>query len=198
MNHETLAALGGIFVACAFGIPVSEDVALFSAGLLVSAGNHEASVIFVVAWTAIAFGDISQFMIGRMFGPRVFEHSWTQRLISPERRAAMERKLRQWGPLACFGARFLPGARVPMYLVAGASGVRPLLFLGLDGVAAAVSTTFWLCAGYHIGGHARDAFGLFVSHRRAFTISAVLIVIGGLTILQLWRGRRHSRRLSES
>lgn len=190
MISSTVAPLAGLFVACAFGVPLPEDFALLSAGLLVSAGTVPAPVVFAVAWTAIAFGDSTQFFVGRTFGPRIFERDWMRRLVTPRRRAVVEARLRRWGPLACVGARFLPGARIPMYVVAGASGVRPGLFLALDGVAAAVSVSFWLFVGHRVGGHVRDAFGPLAGHGRAIAIGAALAAVGWFA----WRELRRVRK----
>lgn len=145
------APLAGVFVACALGVPIPEELALLSAGLLVSRAGVQAPAVFAVAWSAVALGDASQFLLGRVLGPRIFERPFMQRLVSAARRERVERRLRRWGALACLGARFLPGVRIPMYVTAGASGVSPIAFLVLDGVAAAISVSFWLFVGRRIG-----------------------------------------------
>ena len=145
-----MAWLVGLFFSCAFAMPIPEDVALFSAGLLVSKGTLPTPLVFLVAWSAIVIGDSTSFLIGQVFGVRVFEFKWARRIVTSEKREAIEGRLRRWGPYACFAARFIPGARIPMYVIAGVSGVRPFLFLGLNSLAAAVSVSFWLFVGHHL------------------------------------------------
>lgn len=89
-----------------------------------------------------------------------------------------EAQLQRWGPLACFGIRFLPGARIPGYLLAGASRVPPLGFLGLDGVAAAVSTSFWLFGTHQLAGPVRNLAIWIGENRGSATCLAVVALAG--------------------
>lgn len=131
-------------------MPIPEDVALFSAGLLVRKGALPTALVFSVAWSAIVIGDSTSFLTGRVFGVRVFEYKWVSRIITSGKREKVEDRLRRWGPYACIAARFIPGARTPMYVIAGVSGLRPFFFLGLNSLAAAVSVSFWLFVGHHL------------------------------------------------
>lgn len=182
-----LAPLVGLFVACALGVPVPEDVALFSAGLLVSDGGLPAHVVFPVAWSAVAVGDSLPFLLGWLVGPRVFERTFMQRLAPPERRERIERHLRRWGPLTCFGARFVPGARTAVFAAAGAAGVRPLAFLPLDAAAAAISVTAWLFVGGRIGRHLPAPL---VRSAPPVVLGAALAVAAALACRGLLRRRR--------
>lgn len=147
-----MAWLVGLFFSCAFAMPIPEDVALFSAALLVTKGTIPTPLVFLVAWSAIVIGDSTSFWTGRVFGARVFDYKWVRRIITSGKREEVEDRLRRWGPYACFAARFIPGARIPMYVIAGVSGLRPSLFLGLNSLAAAVSVSFWLFVGHHLIG----------------------------------------------
>jgi membrane protein DedA with SNARE-associated domain len=181
------ASLVGMFVACAFGVPVPEDVALFSAGLTVSQGVLQASVVFPVAWSAVVTGDSLAFALGRIMGTRVFEHWFMHRLVSYTPRERIERRVRRWGSLTCFGARFVPGGRIPMYAMAGASGVSLRVFLPLDAVAAAASVGFWQLVGRRMGAHLP---ALLVDYAQAMAICALVAGPAALA----YRALRHRPR----
>lgn len=85
-----------------------------------------------------------------------------------------------------------------MYVLAGASGVRPLPFLALDGIAAAISVSFWLFAGNRIGGHARGLVDFLANHGPLLALGGAALAVGGLTWRELRkRYPRSSRRSSD-
>jgi membrane protein DedA with SNARE-associated domain len=107
----------------AFATLLSEDLACVSAGLLVQRG--ELSLLTAVTGCAVGIfaGDCGLWALGR--GADRLASSWPR--IGRLRASALVRTMKQevvtnaaWSIL---GSRFLPGARVPLYVAAGALGL---------------------------------------------------------------------------
>lgn len=177
MTSTASFTFAGLFLALAFGVPVPEDVTMCSAGLLVAAGILPAPAVFLVSWSAIVFGDTVLFWVGRFWGNWVCSQKWFCAAVTAERRARIEARFQRWGPWACFGVRFVPGLRTTGYILAGASRVTPLGFLGLDCLAASVSVLFWLFGTRHMPASTRVISLWLTDPRWGVSIAASVIVV---------------------
>ncbi|MBH2005558.1 MAG: VTT domain-containing protein, partial [Sphingobacteriia bacterium] len=108
-----------LLTAAVFGIPVPEDVAMLTIAIQVKRGVLSFPIAFGVCWVVLVFADSLQFMLGKFFGKRILDFLKKRGLLKDERRATIERRLSRWGIFACFVARFIPGGRVPVFVLAG-------------------------------------------------------------------------------
>jgi membrane protein DedA with SNARE-associated domain len=126
----------GVALSLAVATLASEDLACIGAGLLAASG--EIGVMTGIAGCAagIVAGDVGLWAIGR-----VLPFLCSVRLQADGGRPAKAgRYIRENTGRAILASRFLPGARLPLYLAAGAAGVSGLRFAFWAMVAALVWT----------------------------------------------------------
>lgn len=136
----------GVFVAIVVAALVSEDLTSIAAGLLVSAGRLPLGPALAACFAGIFLGDTLLYLAGRGVGrPLVCRLPFRPDAVKLLR--ARER-LRANAGAVLFGSRFVPVARLPVYLAAGMlripSGIffsrvlpagliwTPLIVLGAD------------------------------------------------------------------
>jgi membrane protein DedA with SNARE-associated domain len=173
-----LATLLGI----ALGTFVSEDLTLLGTGVLVREGRVPASLALAACAGGIFIGDVGLWFVGRLGGPA----------LGRIRDARLVATLVQWldaSPgLAIVGSRFLPGARLPMYVAAGAWGRRPRAVLAWMAVAAIVWTPLVVLGVAAIG---RATAAALTSSPHAVALTR--LAIGGVAGALLLASRRTSR-----
>lgn len=143
------AAVFGILILCGFGLPVPEDITLVSGGVISGLGFANPHTMVVVGMAGVLIGDSTMFILGRVFGYRIQRIRIFRRILSPRRFSQIQRKFKQYGLSLLFVARFLPGLRSPIFLVAGMSRrISYLTFIMMDGIAALISVPVWIYLGY--------------------------------------------------
>jgi membrane protein DedA with SNARE-associated domain len=154
-EHDYLAVFL-VLLICGMGVPIPEDITLVAGGVISGLGYSNVHVMFAVGLAGVLLGDFIMFMIGRHFGERALRWRWIAFMLTPERLAQVQEKFDRYGIRLLFIARFLPGLRSPIFIVAGWSRrVSLTKFLLLDGFAALISVPFWVYLGYY-GADNRD------------------------------------------
>ena len=142
-------AVFGILILCGFGLPIPEDITLVSGGVISGLDLANPHTMCVVGLAGVLIGDSTMFLAGRIFGYRIQRIRTFRRILSPRRFSQIQRKFKQYGLSLLFVARFLPGLRSPIYLVAGMSRRIPYhTFILMDGFAALISVPVWIYLGY--------------------------------------------------
>jgi membrane protein DedA with SNARE-associated domain len=113
-----------------FGTFLSEDLACISAGLLIQRGNLSATPAICACALGIFVGDVGLWGIGRVFGGAALAWPRLARQLQRRRFADLRAWLDRHAAGAIVGSRFLPGTRLPLYVIAG--------FLKLPGVVFAL------------------------------------------------------------
>lgn len=142
-------AVFGILILCGFGLPIPEDITLVSGGVISGLDLANPHTMCIVGLAGVLIGDSTMFLAGRIFGYRIQRIRTFRRILSPRRFSQIQRKFKQYGLSLLFVARFLPGLRSPIYLVAGMSRRIPYhTFILMDGFAALISVPVWIYLGY--------------------------------------------------
>jgi membrane protein DedA with SNARE-associated domain len=186
----------GIFLLLtlgAIGLPVPEDATLFLCGVLISQGAVHPVPAFLAAYTGALASDFIIFSIGRKYGRRLVAHRKFQWILSPEKLRTAENKFKKFGPLLILLGRHILGFRANLIFVAGTMGFPPYKFLLIDSVAAALTVTFMVMAGYTGGTWLRHIWG---ENAKTGQI-AILLFIGAALVLLLFR-RLASRQNADS
>jgi membrane protein DedA with SNARE-associated domain len=123
------------FFSLMVGTLVSEDLTCISAGLLVQRGQIGASAAIAACALGIVAGDIGLWGLGRLFGRAALEWPWIARRVDPAYRDQLRSWLDRRAGWAIVASRFLPGTRLPLYVIAG--------FVRLSGTVFA----FWALVG---------------------------------------------------
>ena len=177
-----------LLLGCGVGAPLSEDVILVTGGLLTGQGHAQLPWMIVAGWLGVVGGDLLLFRIGFAMGHRMKASPRLALLLASPRAQRIQVRLRRHGWLTVFAARFVPGTRVPTFLLAGASGVRPRHFLLADGSAALITVPILVYLGHRFGR------GILVNVERAGRWALLAVAAVGLVLLVRWMLRRPMRR----
>lgn len=186
-QYSYLSVFAALMI-CGFGIPLPEDVTLVAGGVICGLGYANVHLMFLVGMTGVMAGDTLMFALGHHYGERVRKIPFVSRMLTPSRYQAVQEKFDKYGNWVMFVARFLPGLRSPMFLIAGMSRrVKFWQFFVMDGFAALISVPFWVYLGYY--GANNHAWLLKWIHRGQ---SGIFITVGLLlvTVLGVWWFRR--------
>lgn len=171
-------AVFGILILCGFGLPVPEDITLVSGGVISGLDLANPHTMCIVGLAGVLIGDSTMFLAGRIFGYRIQRIKTFRRILSPRRFSHIQRKFKQYGLSLLFVARFLPGLRSPIFLVAGMSRrISYLTFILMDGIAALISVPVWVYLGYFFA----DNLDLLMEYVK--DVQTLIYLILGLILL---------------
>jgi len=187
-------AVFGVLLLCGFGLPIPEDIVLVAGGVLAGlACNesfsfihslkvcHEVHIMFLVAMAGVLIGDSTMYFAGRLLGPNVVNKPFARKIITEKRIDWVQKKFERYGMYFIFAARFMPGLRSPIFIVAGISQrVSYLKFLITDGLAALISVPFWIYLGYWGERQLSDMEVLEVYIKKSQL--SLLIILGVITV----------------
>jgi membrane protein DedA with SNARE-associated domain len=163
MSSETIGWVLSIFLwlfLTGIGIPPCPE----EAGILYAAGVAalHPDVPWWLAWPAAGIGivaaDCVLYGAGRLWGRRLFEYRWVNRIVPPERRARVEARFHAHGTKILLLARLLPPLRTGVFLIAGAIRYSFLQFMLADSLYAVFGVGIfffggtWLIALVHEAG----------------------------------------------
>jgi membrane protein DedA with SNARE-associated domain len=138
-----------VLLACGFGIPIPEDVALVTGGIIAGLGNANVHTMCFVGIAGVLLGDGLMFTAGKVFGTAILRFRPVAWVMTPKRYGQVQEKFERYGNWVLFVARFLPGLRTPIFITAGMSQKIPYWrFWLMDGMAALVSVPVWVYLGY--------------------------------------------------
>ena len=100
---------------------ISEDLTCIGVGLLVGSGQLGFGSGAIAATFALWIGDLMLYAAGRWLGPPLLRLTPWRRLASDRNLERGARKLEAGGAWVFFASRFVPGARLPTYVAAGAT-----------------------------------------------------------------------------
>jgi pimeloyl-ACP methyl ester carboxylesterase/membrane protein DedA with SNARE-associated domain len=99
---------------------VSEDLTCIGVGLLVASGQVGLALGLAACVFALWGGDLLLYAAGRWIGPALLARTPLRRTLAARGLERGGAGLARLGPLLILGSRFVPGARLPTYLAAGA------------------------------------------------------------------------------
>jgi membrane protein DedA with SNARE-associated domain len=137
------------FLSLFFGTFISEDLACITAGLLIQRGELSALAGILACVFGIVVGDVGLWGVGRLCGRAAL--AWPQ--VARQLQYVRFNDLRSWldrhAGAAIVGSRFLPGTRLPLYVLAGVVGLPGVVFASwaLVGASLWTPTLVFLTAG---------------------------------------------------
>jgi membrane protein DedA with SNARE-associated domain len=189
LTQLSYAALFGLLVAGGVGVPVPEELIQLTAGYLARQGVLSFVPAVVVTWLGLVVGDYLLFRLGRRHGPALLGSRHVARVLTPARRAFIERHFARHSVLTIMAARHASGFRLPVFALAGSSGVRSVTFLLADGVSALASVPLVVGLGWYFAGHIEEL---------KKDIHEIELVVAGVAVLVfvawVWFARRRERR----
>lgn len=140
-----------MLMACGLGLPIPEDITLFSMGLLAYYGVVDIRISTFVCLVGVLLGDSIIYFIGRHYGVRLARKGIFAKVLPPERMERTKFLFHRMGNKVIFAARFMPGLRAPTYFSAGTLHLPFRVFLFYDGVAALLSVPLLIGVVYVFG-----------------------------------------------
>ena len=161
-------------IATGFGFPMPEEIPIVTAGAMVGHDAQEKLhnnlagaigggpayhltpvppsgtkwyIMLPVCILGVVLGDSVLYAAGRLFGTHLLHSPWVQRnVIPPTTRASIEENFRTRGVMILLAARFTPGIRTPVFIMAGVVRLPFSRFLFADALYAipGVNLMFWL------------------------------------------------------
>ena len=165
----------GTLILAGFGFPIPEEIPIVAAGAMVGHDAQEVAfhqdwagamgggmvahlapsskgvarwwIMLPICIFGVVFGDTVLFCIGRFWGRKLLRSAWVQRrVLPPEKQASIETNFHNNGILILLAARFTPGIRTPVFIMAGVLKMPISRFLLADMLYAipGVNLLFWL------------------------------------------------------
>ncbi len=190
MSFEELIRNYG-YAAVFLGTSLEGETIVVLAGFAAQQGFLTLGGVILTAFLGSLIADQTIFWTARRYGRRLLDR-WPRWQVPAERAFSL---LRRYDTLYVLSFRFLYGLRVVSPFVIGTSGVRPLRFLALNSIAAAVWATTFAGAGY-LFGRSMEAFLGRIRHLVPHVLG-VLAAVG----LVVWLGylvRERRRRKAET
>ncbi len=175
-------AVFAVLVACGFGLPIPEDLALVAGGIICGLSKDldysiNVNYMVAIALAGVIIGDGIMFTLGRYLGPRVTRLPGLKHIITPQNYAKIQEKSHKHGNKILFVARFLPGLRAPIFIISGMSHKVSLFkFILMDGAAALISVPIWVYMGYYFAYDIDDVIE-YVRKGEAFILSGIALAI---------------------
>ncbi len=193
LAHFTYAAVFALLLAGGVGVPVPEELVELTAGYLARRGVLSFLPTVVLAWAGLVAGDFLLFRAGRRLGPGILDSRHVARVLTPARRAFVARHFSRHALWTIVLARHASGLRLPVFALAGASGVRSATFLLADGLSALVSAPLLVGAGWYFAGHVE------VLRRGIHWVElALAVVVAAAAVTWFLLARRKERRVAEA
>ena len=175
---------------CGIGFPLPEDVIIIAAGFLVYEEVTNLYFTIVVCLVGVMIGDLIIYYLGKKFGLDVMNHRRFRRILTEKRLVRIEKLFNRYGNSIVFFTRFFAFVRAPLFLSAGALGVRLTTFLFYDFLAALVSVPLMVMIGFYFG----EEIEVGVQHVRQaeylITAGALIFI---LYVIIRWRRSRQER-----
>jgi membrane protein DedA with SNARE-associated domain len=179
-------ALALVLTGC--GLPLPEEVPIVAAGVLAANGK----MVWYWALAACIFGaiagDSAMYFLGRRFGRSLLkDHPWWVGFMTPQREERVEHMIRHHGIKVLFGARFLPGLRMPIYVASGILKMPYLRFFIADAIGATIVVGACFGLAYYFGPQIRQTIH---DAERWLTITVVCVAVVLGLVYYFWRRKR--------
>lgn len=182
-----------VLIICGFGVPIPEDITLVSGGVISGLGYTNVHIMLVVSLFGVLLGDSTMYWLGRIYGTKILRFRPIRRFLTLDRLRMVRSKFEQYGNRVLFVARFLPGLRAPIYMVAGITRrVSFIRFLLLDFFAAIISVPIWVYLG-DFGASNLD--WLHEQIKKGQSIIYILIAL--LALYFVWKWRKGRKKVSK-
>jgi len=184
-----------VLIACGLGIPVPEDITLIAGGVICALTNtatHHLNpfVMSLVSLTGVLIGDGTMFFMGRKLGAKVTRVPVLSKIITNKVYGEIQAKVLKYGDKILFVARFLPGLRAPIFVMAGVSHrISYLKFLLMDGMAALISVPTLVYLGYFFANDL-DEIVNYVKHSEVAIVVIVLLVVAIIVYYNMRKNRK--------
>lgn len=195
MTEELVGKLGYLGIALilvlgGLGLPVPEEAPIILAAILSKSEKLWWPVALASCLTGVLLGDFIVYFIGFVYGEKVMNLRFTQKLLTPARETQIQGYFHRHGVKILILGRFAVGFRTAAYLTAGILKL-PLLKLFLtDLFAATLSTLLMFGLGYFFAHQIQTSLD---SAKNWLTAAAAVTVVAWL-VYRFYKARQRAGR----
>jgi membrane protein DedA with SNARE-associated domain len=193
IEYFSYAGIFCVLLLGSLGVPIPEEVAIVSAGLLSHQGVMRWWLALPTCIAGVLSGDLVLYWAGRHWGERVLEQPLIGRLLNRARLEQIEASYRRRGALIVFVARHVMGLRAAAFVGAGVVGLPFWKFVAADGVAIAYGVPLNFLLAFLFSRHLRAVMAEV--HRVEGWLALAAVVGGGIWLYVALR-RRGQRALA--
>ncbi|MDG6896801.1 alpha-amylase [Actinobacillus delphinicola] len=167
-----------VLVICGFGVPIPEDITLVSGGVISGLySDTNPHIMLVVSLMGVIVGDSTMYWLGRIYGTKILRFRLMKKVVTLQRLRLVREKFAKYGNWVLFFARFLPGLRAPIYVIAGITNkISYLRFVIIDLIAACISVPIWVYLG-HFGATNREWLSQQIEKGQVVVWGVIIAVI---------------------
>lgn len=182
-------------LACGFGIPIPEDIILFTGGVLAYMERVDLYGVTLISFAGVMIGDSTMYFLGAKYGRHLTEKPFFHTILPPYRLAIVKEKLHKSGNRLMFMARFMPGLRSPIFFSAGMLHLPFRTFFLYDGSAALISVPTIIFTVYYAGSKMHEVIEQIEHVERI--IAVVVIAVLAFAIGKLYLISRKEKQEEE-
>jgi len=170
--------------------PFPADVAVAFGAFVAASGGRPIAYVFLSAWLGNVIGATAVYELGKRYGASRLEH-----MISGKQAKVREARFRamfqRFGIAALFVARFVPGVRALVPVVAGALKLPPLPTIAMLTSAAAIWYGIITLVAFRVDASWPEIQGGLTQYTAAVgVVAAALLALGIITWILFRRRRR--------
>lgn len=195
MLNEFLAEYGYyavflLLVLSGIGLPISEELLLFSSGVIVLFQGYSLWLTIFISFIAILIGDSLTYAAGYFLKDRFHQSKWLKKRRKYLFKA--EKYFQRFGKLAILFARLIPGMRLPVFFFAGtSSSICFGKFLLLVTISAVINVPIVVYLGYISAENHQWLLDKLHQFKTFWMILLVLFL--GFLALSFWRNYQKRR-----
>lgn len=172
----------GVFVllfVCGLGVPIPEDIILISGGYIayLYPDNVNVYLLVLVSYSGVMLGDSTIYFLGRFLGPQVISLPVFKRIFTGKRVATLTQYFVSHGAKILFAARFMPGIRSTIFLIAGMTRTSFFKFFIFDGLAAILSVPLLVLLSFHFGEQIDQLKVYIIRMKEAAAILVIALIV---------------------
>ncbi|MED5578909.1 MAG: DedA family protein [Nitrospinota bacterium] len=175
-----------VLLLCGLGLPLPEDIIVFSSGYLSYLGTTQPIIALSVNFIGILAGDLIIYGIGYFYGDQISNFRFLKKIATEERLIKSERFFETHGKKAIFFGRFLMGLRTPLFLAAGITRFPFKIFVIMDLAAAIISVPILFSLSFYFGNQIEYALELLSSIQKIIFFLGIMILFW-----IIWKGCKY-------
>ena len=179
-----------LLLMAGLNVPVSEDLLLFTGGVLASEYPTMLVPIYLGLFTGAYLSDLMVYWIfGRYLGQKIKDHPIILRSFPPKKIKKVAYFLHRYGSWTLIIGRFIPfGVRNVLFFVCGLTHMKAVSFSVIDAIACFLSTGIYFGLYFYFGDQ-------IISTIKTVNLTIFVIFIG--VILALVIGKKYFPRRSK-
>ncbi len=171
-----------IITSCCIGAPFNSDFMFISSSVLAAMGYFNLSILMILGFIALLFGDSINFFFARKFGKKLLKVKPFSWVVSESKVTQAEQLIHRHGLKFMFIVRFIPLIRTVLFFTAGTLHVPVKTFYVMNALATLIYLPTIMVSAYTLA----DNIDVVLKGLQRFQVAVVtLITIFLLTFVLL-------------